>query len=158
MPGFTQAQLKATAQNANTVAVLIGDQIIAFAQSVPHGFDLGTEGLYGVGSAKPQEIQQLKVAPQITVEQFKLTDAGLQKLQGNQITLVSLLANNEFNIHVVDGTNGTTQFTYVGCVAANFNENISANTVITDSISFLARDVLDVSGQSILNGPEAFSI
>lgn len=156
MPGFNQNQLTMSARNANTVTVMIGQQPIAFAQTVSHTFDLGTEVLYGVGNAKPQEIQQLKMAPQITIDQFNLTASGLQLLQSNQTALSSLLANNEFSIAVVDGTNGQILFTYIGCVASNYNQNIPANQPITDAITFMAADVLDVTGKSILNGPNAF--
>lgn len=158
MPGFTQTQLNNAARNANTVTVLIGDQPIAFAQSVSHSFDMGAEGLYGIGSAKPQEIQQLKMSPQITIDQFNLTSTGQSRIQGNNLTLSSLLANNEFNIHVIDGQSGQPLFTYVGCVATSFNENLPSNQIITDAISFLARDVLDATGLSILNGPNAFTV
>ncbi len=158
MPGFQQTQLNNSARNANTVTVLIGDQPIAFAQSVSHSFDMGAEAFYGVGNAKPQEIQQLKMSPQITVDQFNLTSQGQSRIQGNNLTLSSLLANNEFNLHIIDGQSGQSLFTYVGCVATNFNQNVPSNQVITDAISFLARDVLDQTGLSILDGPNAFTV
>lgn len=155
MPGFSQTQLNYKARNSNTVTLLIGDQPIAFAQSVSHSFDMGTEGLYGVGNPKPQEIQQMKVAPTITINNIDLTSGGMTAIQGTQQTLVSLLANNQFNIHIVDGASGQSLFTYVGCVASNFSQNIPSNQPITDDVTFLAQDVLDISGQSILNGPAA---
>lgn len=158
MPGFNQQQLANKARNANSVTVMIGDQPIAFAQSVNHTFGFGTEALYGVGSAKPQEIQQLKNGPQITITQFALTTIGQQLIQSNQTSLASLLGNTKFNISIVDGINGTTLFTYVGCVSSDFSEDITANQIISDNLTFLAMDVLGSSGQSILNGQNALNI
>lgn len=158
MPGFSQTQLNYAAQNANMVTVLIGDQPIAFAQVVNHSLDMGAETQYGVGSPKPQEIQQLKFAPTITVSSFALTAAGKLQIQGNSQNLISLLSNNQFNLHVVDGSTGQSLYTYVGCVAGNFSENIGANAVIADDITFTAMDVLDTTGKSILNGPQALII
>lgn len=157
MPGFTQEQLNYNALNGNNVAVLIGDQTIAFAQSTDHTTDFGTETQYGIGSAKPQEIQQLKFSPTITLTQFALTDTGKQRIQGNTQNLISLLANNQFNLHIVSA-NGASLYTYVGCVCTNYGQNIPANAIITENLNFQAMDVLDSSGKSILNGTQAFSL
>lgn len=156
MPGFNQQQLAYNALNANEVLILIGDQPVAFAQSVSHTFGLGTEAFYGVGSAKPQEIQQLKFAPSVTVDFIALTAAGNSLIQGGQ-TLASIIANNQFTIAIPD-VKGNIRFTYVGCTASNFSEDIRANTAITDGLTFLAMDVLNQTGQSLLNGPNAYSV
>jgi hypothetical protein len=160
MPAFSQNQLSYSARTGNTTTVLIGAQPIAFAQTVSHTFDLGAEQLYGIGSAKPQETQQLKVAPQITVDNFALTSNGQQLIEslGSSPPLSSLLANNSFNISIIDGNTGNALFTYVGCVASNYNMNIPANQPVTEAITFMAQDVLDGTGQSILNGPNALNI
>lgn len=157
MPGFNPQQVNYKARNANSVVVLIGDQSIAFAQSTNHTFGYMTEGMYGVGTAKPQEIQQLKVAPEITIEAFALTDFGQTVTQGGQF-LPALLSNNKFNICLIDGVENATYLTYVGCVAADFNETVGANRPISDTYRFLAMDVLDSSGVSILNGPNALQV
>ncbi len=155
MPAFNQQALAYKARNANSVTIMIGDQPIGFAQAVSHTFDFGTEGLYGVGSSMPQEIQQLRVAPQITIDSFALTQKGLQAL-GYPANLSSILANNQFNFFVVDGPSGQAIFTSVGGVSSNFNENIAANRPITDAITFLCLDVLDATGKSILNQGNAY--
>lgn len=157
MPGFNPSQLAYRVQNANASVVLIGDQPIAFAQTLTHTFAFGTETYYGIGSAKPQEIQQLKIAPEVTVDNFALSSIGVNLIQGNT-TFASIIANNQFNISIVDGNTNTVLFTYVGCVARNYSESVAANRPITEAISFDAMDVLDQTGQSILNGPNAFSI
>lgn len=154
---FNQQQLAQRARNANSVTVMIGDQVLGFAQTTSHSMDYGTQGFYGVGSAMPQEIQQLRAAPQITIDSFALTDIGL-KVLGYPANLASILANQQFDMHIVDGASGDPIFTYVGCVAQNFAENIPANQPISDSITFLAMDVLDVSGQSIMNAGNAYPI
>lgn len=157
MPGFNPAQLAYRARNANAAVLVIGDQPIAFAQTVNHRFGFGTETLYGVGSAKPQEIQQLRIAPEITLDNFALTVQGNNVIQNGQ-NFASIIANNQFNISLIDGISNQVLFTYVGCVARDFSEAVAANRPITDAVSFDAMDVLDQSGQSILNGPNAFSI
>lgn len=157
MPGFQQTALNPSARNANSVVLLIGATTVAFAQSVGHTFGYTTQGLYGVGSAKPQEIQQLRVAPSITLTDFALTLAGETLLQGG-VNIYSLLSNNAFDIHVVDGQSGESLFTYVSATTADFNENIPANSPITDTFTFLALDVVDNDGNSLLNVPSSFSI
>ena len=157
MPAFNQTQLSYKARNANSVTILIGDQAIGFAQTTSHTFDFGAEQLYGIGSAMPQEVQQLRVSPTITIDNFALTTNGLNAL-GYPINLSSILANNSFNFFVVDGQSGQALFTYVGCVASNFNENIPSNRPITDAITFLAMDVLNSNGQSILNQGNAYQV
>jgi len=157
MPGFNPAALAYRARNANSAVIVVGDQPIAFAQTVNHRFGFGTEAFYGVGSAKPQEIQQLRVGPDITIDNFALTTTGNNLIQNGQ-NFASIIANNQFNISIIDGLTNKVIFTYVGCVARDFSESIAANRPITDAIGFDAMDVLDQSGQSILNGPNAFNI
>lgn len=157
MPGFNPAELNYRVLNGNAVVLLIGDQAVAFAQNVGMRFGYGTEGLYGVGSAKPQEIQQLRVAPEITVDELRLSQVGNTLLQAGQ-NLPSLLSNNQFNISVVDGTTQQVLLTFVGCVASDYSETVASNRPITDAITFMAMDVLDSSGQSVLDGPNAFNV
>lgn len=157
MPGFNPQTLAYRARNANSVVISVGDQPIAFAQTTTHRQPYGTEGLYGIGSAKPQEIQQLKVSPEITLDNFALTSLGNNLIQGGT-SFASIIANNQFNISVIDGIANITLFTYVGSVAQNFDETIAANRPVTDAISFLSMDVLDNTGQSILNGPNAYQV
>jgi hypothetical protein len=157
MPGFNPQQLQYKALNANACVVLVGDQPLAFAQTTSHTFAFGTEALYGVGNAKPQEIQQLRISPEISLDNFALTELGNTLIQGG-VTFASIIANNQFAISVIDGIDNIVLFTYVGCVARNFSETVAANRPITDAISFDAMDVLDQSGQSILNGPNAFTL
>lgn len=152
MPSFQQSQLAYRARNSNSVVVLCGDQPIGFAQTVSHSFDFGTEGIYGVGTAMPQEQQQLRIAPQITIDSFALTTNGLQTL-GYPSNLASILSNTQFNFYVTDGNTQQALFTYVGGTASNFSENIPTNRPITDAITFMCLDVLDSNGQSILNSP-----
>lgn len=157
MPAFNQQELAYRARNANSVLILVGDLPIGFAQTTSHSFDFGTEQIYGIGSALPQEVQQLRISPQITLDSMAMTLDGLTAF-GNPANLAVILGNNQFNLHVSDGKTGLPIFTYVGCVASNFSESIPANQPITDSVTFMAMDVLDVTGQSILNQGSALSI
>lgn len=156
MPGFNQAALSYKVESGNTVLVTIGDQPLAFAQTTNPSWDFGTEALYGIGSAKPQEIQQLRIGPEISIDNFALTAAGQLTIQ-NSTQFAAILANNQFNISVLNAAQQV-RFTFIGAVASNFNESIAANRPITDAIRFMAMDVVNQSGQSILNGPNAFQV
>jgi len=137
---------------------MLGDTIIAFAQTVGHQLPLGTEGLYGIGNSKPQEIQQLRMSPAFTLDSFELTDAGLTLLASNQ-RLEYLLAGKSYDMYVLDGNQNTILFAYVGAKAQNFAQNIPTNAPIRNSYSFLAMDVLDADGNSIMDtGDNALSI
>jgi hypothetical protein len=153
MPGFNQQQLLYKVQNANAVSIMIGNQIIGFAQTVATGIDMGGEGLYGIGSAKPQEIQQLKFTNTITLDSYKLTAEGLAFF-GETADIVTILAFNSFNFFLLDN-DGTAFLSYVGAVAGNTNQNIATNQLVTQGISFLALDVLDSDGNSVLNSNSA---
>lgn len=159
MPGFNPQMLQNKARNANTTIIMIGDQPIAFCQTVNHSFSLGTEGIYGIGNAKPQEIQQLKASPTITVDSIDLTTLGQTLTQGGStIPLSSLLANNQFNISIIDAPTGQTTYVYTGSVSESFSQSISSNQPLTDTYTFMSKDVLDNTGQSILNGGNALNI
>lgn len=158
MPGFSPATVANNVSNGNQVAVLLGDQIMYFAQTVGHQYPFGTEQLYGIGSALPQEIQQLRVSPQISLDSFALTTQGVNALQGGT-DLNYILAGNVFDFHVYDGLTNTVKFTYVGCKCQNFAQSVPTNAPMRDTYSFLAMDVLNAQGNSILNtGENAISI
>jgi len=131
---------------------MLGDITVAFAQTVGHQAPFGTEGLYGVGTAKPQEIQQLRVAPAFTLDQFELTTQGMNLLGGGQ-RLEYILAGTSFEMHVLDGTTNppTTVISYVGAKCQNMAQNIPTNAPVRTTYSFLALDVLDNNGNSIMD-------
>lgn len=157
MPGFNQQQLNYSARNGNGVAIYLGDTNIAFAQTTSHNNDMGNEGLYGVGTAKPQEIQQMKMTPQVSIDAFALTQAGIAKFQGG-ISIPLILADNQFTLVIMDGITDNVLFTYVGCVAGGYSETISANQVVSYSINFLALDCLGPDGTSMLEGQNAIAV
>lgn len=150
MPGFNSTTQALNVRNGNTVEVILGDVAIFFAQTTGHQVAMGAEQLYGIGSAMPQEIQQLRMSPAFSIDTFSLTAAGQALLQNGQ-NLAYILAGNQFNMIVYDGATGQALFTYVGAKAGNFGENISANAPVRDSYSFLALDVTDIDGNSIMN-------
>lgn len=153
MPGFNPQKSANQARNGNTVSVLIGDTVIAFAQTVGHQLPMGAEQLYGIGSSKPQEVQQLRMSPQISLDMFALTARGQKLLTDNQ-NIAYILAGNQFELYILDGQSNTTIFSYVGCKAQNFAESIPANAPVRDTITFLAMDVLDPAGNSIMDTGE----
>lgn len=153
MPSYSQTALNYKVLNGNAVSILIGDTVVGFGQTSSPTIDYGTEPLYGVGSARPQEIQQLRFSMSITLDYFKLTAEG-QAFFGETTPLSVILANNSFNIFLVDNA-GTAFLSYVGCVASNDSTQISANAVVAQNVSFLAMDVLDSNGNSVLNSNSA---
>lgn len=156
MPGFNQQQLAYKVLNANQVSVLVGDQLVGFAQTSSPSQDFGTDAYYGVGSSKPQEIQQQRFSQTIALDQFKLTAEGLAFF-GESTPLSVILAGNQFNIFLVDNT-GVAFLSYVGCTASGVSTNISANQAVSESITFMALDVLDQNGNSLLNNQDALAV
>ena len=137
---------------------MLGNQVVAFAQTTSHQIAMGAEQLYGIGSQKPQEIQQLRMSPAFTLDQFALTQAGITLLQGGE-NLDYLLAGRSYNMHVIDGITNQVVFTYVGAKAQNMAQNIPANAPVRTTYSFLALDVLDPDGVSIMDdGNNAIAI
>jgi len=149
MPSFGPTPLNYKALNGNAVTVMLGEQVIGFAQTVNPVADFGTQTLYGIGSANPQEIQQLRNQPSVSVDNFMLTPEGLNAL-GQPSTMLEVLSNNQFNFHLLDRT-GEPLLTYVGCVANSQNINVSANEIITEATTFSALDILNPLGESIFS-------
>lgn len=150
MPGYNQKILAQNVLNSNNVAIMLGDIIVAFAQTTGHQVSFGTEALFGIGNAKPQEIQQLRMAPAFTLDSFTLTDIGLTVLGGGQ-RLEYILAGKSFEMHVLNGESNTTMYSYVGAKAQNLAQNIPTNAPIRTTFSFLALDVKDNQGNSIID-------
>lgn len=153
MPSFDAKQVSLNVQNGNNVAIMLGDIVVMFAQTVGHQLAMGTEQLYGIGSASPQEVQQLRMSPSFSLDSFSLTQAGVTLLSGGQ-RIEYILAGNSFDMHVVDGVTNSTIFTYVGAKAQNLSQSIPANAPLRSTFSFLALDVLDNNGDSIMALPD----
>ena len=150
MPGFTPSQVALNVRNGNSVEILLGDQVIMFAQTVGDQIAMGTEQLYGIGSGKPQEVQQLRWSPSFTLDSFALTATGLTLFQNGQ-ELYYILAGNAFDMHVLDGLTNTVLRSYVGAKAQNMSNNTPTNAPVRSTRSFLALDVLDPNGNSIMD-------
>ena len=153
MPGYNQQQIDPQVLSGNQVAILAGEQLIGFGQSADPSIDFGAEFLYGIGSAKPQEIQQFKIGSTISLSKMMLTDHGIA-LVGSSTPWVSILANNDIDLHMMD-PNGKPILTYVGCVAGSVSMNIPANQPVTENTSFMAIDVLGPDGSSVLRSNDA---
>ena len=150
---YNQQQLNYKVLNGNACALLVGDQVIGFGQTSTQTIDFGTEVLWGIGSAKVGEIQQQKLLPSITLDQFALTANGVSFF-GESTPWASILANTQLNITVADG-NGNIIFTFVNCTASSFSQTLPANAVVTQATTFQAMDVTDSNGNSILNSNSA---
>lgn len=150
MPGFNATDLVNKVRNANNVVILAGDQVIGFAQNMQLGTQFGTEQMYGIGSAKPQENQQLKVAPTFTLESLQLTAAGIAAY-GYSTPWVKILANTELDFSAVDGSNNVI-ITAAAATATDYSSTIPVNQPITESTSFVCLDLLDSNGESVLDG------
>src|SRR5579863_2541602 len=101
MPSFNQQTLNYQVENGNAVSIMLGDVVIGFGQTAGPAIDWGTEGLYGIGSAQPQDIQQLKNTMTISLDQFLLTETGLSVL-GFPSSMLAVLSNNSFDFHVMN--------------------------------------------------------
>ncbi len=157
MPSYNQQQLNYAAQNANAVKINLGNVTVAYAQTSTTSIDAGAQQLYGIGSSLPQEVQQLRISPTLSVEYFELTAQGIAILGTGQPLIYSLF-NTQLDAFIIDGSNGQTIYTYVGCVANGTSETISTNAVVLASVSFLALDVLGSDGNSILASNSVYSI
>jgi hypothetical protein len=150
MPSFNPQQVANKTKSGNSVLLQIGDQAVMFAQTVGASIATGAEQLYGIGSSKPQEIQQYRMSPSITLDSFELTQNGLNLLQaGNNLNYI--LAGNQFTITILDGETNAPVYVYVGCKCSNFGASIPTNAPIRDNYSFLAMDVLTATGVSIMD-------
>lgn len=157
MPSYNAQTLNYDALNANQCEIMLGDVVVAYAQTTSHSADAGAQQLYGIGSPKPQEIQQLRISPSISVEYFELTQAGINLL-GTGTRLIYSLFNTQLDIHIVDGQSNQPIATYVSCVMSSFTETITTNAVVLATVPFLAMDILDNTGKSILNSNAVYSI
>jgi len=157
MPGFNAQAIVAKVRSGNAVAILVGDVPVGFGQTSTHALGFGLESFYGIGSARPQENQQLKYDPNITLSSLQLTTAGLNYF-GYTSTWLQILINTELNISLIDAS-GNPIVTYVGCTAKSYSSNVPANAPITEDVDFAALDVLDPNGISILNnGVDALAV
>ena len=82
MPGYLPQTIANNVMTANNAVIMVGDQAVMFAQTSGSQVSYGTEQLYGVGTALPQEVQQLRVSPSFSLDALTLTAAGM-RLFGN---------------------------------------------------------------------------
>jgi hypothetical protein len=155
LPGYNGKAQANMALSGNNVAIAIGDIVVAFAQTVGHQIPMGGTQLYGVGTSKPQEIQQLIMSPQVSLDSFALTQQGVVLLSANTDLFFSL-AGFVYDIHLLDGTVQPlrTMLSYIGCKAQNAAESIPTNAPIRRTITFLAMDVLDPNGNSVISAQD----
>lgn len=156
MAGFNQQAINPKVLTSNAVVILIGDQEVGFGQTSSLSVGYGTEGFYGVGTAKPQEIQQLRASFSVTLAQFALSNEGLAFFNYPG-TLGTVLSNNQFTI-AVKNSSQIPIWTFVGCTAGDYSMNAPANSPISEDISFVAMDCLNPLGVSILQGNFALNI
>jgi len=158
LPGYQPQTIAQNVMNGNNVAIMLGDIAIAFAQTVGAQVSFGTEQFYGIGTAKPQEVAQLRVSPSFSLDSFSLTSHGLTVLGGGQ-RLEYILAGKSFEMHVIDGITNTVLYTYIGAKAQNMSHNIPANAPLRSTFAFLALDVIDNEGNSIIDaGDNAITV
>ena len=158
MPSFNQQPLTSKVLSGNNVVIFVGGQVIGFGQSAPTSIDFGAEQFYGIGSSMPQETQQLRVAPEITLTSFALTSAGIASL-GETTPWIQVLSNTEMDIQLVDAS-GNTIVTYIACTARSYSSNLTVNQPVTEDTAFMALDVQGPNGQSVFTatGAYAFSL
>jgi hypothetical protein len=149
MPGFNAQAIVNKIRTGNGVAILVGDVPVGFGQTSSNTLAFNLERFFGIGSKKPQEQQQLRYEPSITLDTFQLTQAGLTFF-GYTSTWLSILVNSQLNITLVDQS-GNAILTFVSCTAADYTSTVPANQPVTEATTFMAMDIWDSSGTSILN-------
>lgn len=150
MSNFNPIPIAQQVMTANNVVILLGIQEIGFGQGVFFDTDFNALPLHGIGSQKPQEIQSQVFRPYVDILMLNLSNIGLTLLNYPS-TLGDLLGLNQFNI-VMMGYNNLPMYTFVECTATRYNVGVSVSRPITEQIRFMAMDVLDVMGVSILTG------
>ena len=150
MYSFNPTPIAQQVMTANNVVILLGIQEIGFGQGVFFDTDFNALPLHGVGSQKPQEIQSQVFRPYVDILMLNLSNLGLTLLNYPS-TLGDLLGLNQFNI-VMMGYNSLPMYTFVECTATRYNVGVPVNRPIVEQIRFMAMDVLDVMGVSILTG------
>lgn len=149
MPNINAEALKYAIRNSNDVQITLGTDTVAFGQTLTDSVAFGTDSFCGVGTARPQEIQQLRITPSITLDFLSLTAKG-RTLLNNPTDWLTVLNQNSFDIHLLDSS-GSTFRTYAGAVADNCSHSGSTDQPITAPITFQARDVLDANGISVFH-------
>jgi hypothetical protein len=158
MPGYQPQQIANNVMTGNNAVIMVGDEVVMFAQTSGSQVSYGTEQLYGVGTAKPQEVQQLRVSPSFSLDALTLTQHGMN-LYGAGTRLEYILAGKSFNIHIVDGVSKTTLYTHVNAKAQNVNTAVPANAPLRSTYAFLSLDVIDKNGNSLIDaGDNAIAV
>ena len=147
---FNPTPITQQVMTANNVVILLGTQEIGFGQGVMFNANFNARSLYGVGSQKPQEIQSQIFKPSVGVSSLLLSNIGVTLLNYPS-TLGDLLGLNQFNI-VMMGYNDIPLYTYVECTATEYDVSVPLNKPILEIIKFMAMDVVDITGVSILTG------
>jgi len=80
MPSYNQQTLNYAAQNANAVKIMIGDVVVAYAQTTTHSVDMAARKLYGIGSAKSPRSPATPLQSHNLREFFELTAQGIALL------------------------------------------------------------------------------
>ena len=127
----------------NKVNILINGQIIGSGvQSVGADTDFGLQDADGIGSALPYEHIVGKVTHSITLEKYVISKENLIAL-GYVPNDETLLTSGTIDIAVV-GKDGTPEFVYVNCSAANHRMNIVKHAISGENATFRALNKISV--------------
>ena len=108
MPNINAEALKYAIRNSNDVQITLGTDTVAFGQPLTDSVAFGTDSFYGVGTARPQEIQQLRITLSITLDFLSLTAKG-RTLLNNPTDWLTVLNQNSFDISVFHQLNNAKQ-------------------------------------------------
>jgi hypothetical protein len=153
---FNPTKITQQVMTSNNVIIMLGIQEIAFGQGAAFNSNYNAQVQYGVGSQKPQEIQSQTFLPSVGISTLLLSNVGATLLNYPS-TLGDLLGLNQFNI-VMMGYNDLPMYTYVECTATEYDVSAPVNKPITEVIKFIAMDVVDISGISVLTGNPYISL
>jgi hypothetical protein len=141
------------ARNGNQCIIFVGATPIAFAEAFDFTIDYGAQQVYGIGSEKPQDLQQLKFAPRFSLRSIELTTQGQLLVGSGQANLRNYLGNNYFNVGVFTADDSIIDLTFLMAMATSVRTTIPANGLVTDTFDCLAMDVINELGQSLAGNP-----
>lgn len=151
--GYTPIPAVYRARNGNQCVIFVGTTPIAFAEAFDFTIDYGAQQVYGIGSEKPQDLQQLKFAPRFSLRSIELTAEGVGLVGSGQNNLRNYLGNNYFNVGVFTADDAIIDLAFLMAMATSVRTTIPANGLVTDTFDCLAMDAINVLGLSLAGDP-----
>ena len=155
---YKASPLSYSVQNSNSVSVLVGSVPVAFGQSVEWGISFGTVQIKGIGTVKPQEILQDNLTATVTIRSLVMVPSLLYP-NAAPSAYASILGSGTQTINIALTGNSPADLLYfTDCTCDQFLVSLRTNKPLTQQFTFLAMDVLDQFGISVLQGDPLLQI